>query len=128
MTSRSPARWLAPLALLAALVAVLALVSSTLGGGGEGGAGGESAEPAAEETRTEERESDGAGEAGEATGTSSTTAQESGPRTYTVEPGDTLGAIAEETGVPIERLQELNPEVDSQALSVGQTLRLRGGG
>ena len=30
--------------------------------------------------------------------------------------GDTLGAIAEKTGVPVEQLQELNPELDPQAL------------
>ena len=33
--------------------------------------------------------------------------------------GDTLGAIAERTGVPVERLQELNPSLDPQALVSG---------
>jgi LysM repeat protein len=121
MTSHPPTRWLAPLALLASLVAVLVLVSSTLGGG-DGGDAPTATEPAAEQTRTDAQE-----EAGQ-TSTTDTTAQESGPRTYTVQPGDTLGGIADETGVPVERLQELNPNVDSQALVVGQTLRLRGGG
>ncbi len=119
MTSRPSARWLAPLALLASLVAVLVLVSSTLGGG-DGGDASPATEPAAEQTRTEAE--------GGRTSTTEASAEESGPATYRVQPGDNLGAIAEETGVSVERLQELNPNVDPQALSVGQTLRLRGGG
>ena len=38
---------------------------------------------------------------------------------------DTLGLIAEKTGVPVERLQELNPELDPQNLVVGQRVKLR---
>ncbi len=45
--------------------------------------------------------------------------------TYTVEPGDTLGGIAESTGVPVDTLQELNPELDPQALIAGQKIKLR---
>ena len=45
--------------------------------------------------------------------------------TYTVKTGDTLGAIAEKTGVAVERLQELNPELDPQALVSGQKIKLR---
>ncbi len=39
--------------------------------------------------------------------------------------GDSLGAIAVKTGVDVEALEELNPEVDAQALSPGQKLKLR---
>ena len=39
--------------------------------------------------------------------------------------GDTLGAIAEKTGVDVEKLQELNPELDPQALVSGQKIKLR---
>lgn len=46
-------------------------------------------------------------------------------RNYVVRPGDSFGAIAERTGVPIEQLEQLNPEVDPQALVVGQRIRLR---
>ena len=45
--------------------------------------------------------------------------------TYTVKTGDTLGAIAEKTGTDVERLQELNPELDPQALVAGQKIKLR---
>ncbi len=44
---------------------------------------------------------------------------------YTVKPGDTPSSIAEEAGIPLERLLELNPDIDPQALSPGQRLRLR---
>jgi teichoic acid transport system ATP-binding protein len=45
--------------------------------------------------------------------------------TYVVQTGDTLGGISEETGVSVERLQELNPNLDPQALVSGQRLKLR---
>jgi LysM repeat protein len=46
-------------------------------------------------------------------------------RFYRVKLNDTLGLIAEKTGVPVERLQELNPELDPQNLIVGQRVKLR---
>jgi LysM domain len=46
-------------------------------------------------------------------------------RFYRVKLNDTLGLIAEKTGVPVERLQELNPELDPQNLVVGQRVKLR---
>ena len=44
---------------------------------------------------------------------------------YVVRTGDTLGAIAQRTGVTVERLQELNPTLDPQALTSGQRIKLR---
>ena len=44
---------------------------------------------------------------------------------YVVKTGDTLGSIAEKTGIPVEKLQELNPELDPQALVSGQKIKLR---
>lgn len=44
---------------------------------------------------------------------------------YTVKLNDTLGLIAEKTDVPVERLEELNPELDPQNLIVGQRIKLR---
>lgn len=46
-------------------------------------------------------------------------------KTYTVQTGDTLTAIAHRTGVPVAELLALNPEVDPQILIAGQTLKLR---
>ena len=45
--------------------------------------------------------------------------------TYTVETGDTLTSIAQETGVSVNRIIELNPDVDPQILATGETLKLR---
>ena len=48
-----------------------------------------------------------------------------GPRTYTVKEGDNFEIIAEETGVPVDTLIELNPDVDARTLPPGYELRLR---
>lgn len=46
-------------------------------------------------------------------------------KTYTVQSGDTLTAIAHKTGVPVAELQALNPEIDPQILIAGEVLKLR---
>lgn len=46
-------------------------------------------------------------------------------RTYTIQSGDTLTAIAQETGVPVAEIQALNPQVDPHTLIAGETLKLR---
>jgi LysM repeat protein len=46
-------------------------------------------------------------------------------RAYTVRTGDTLGAIAEKTGVDVTTLEDLNPGLDPQALVTGQKIKLR---
>jgi LysM repeat protein len=46
-------------------------------------------------------------------------------KTYTVQTGDTLTAIAHKTGVPVAEIMALNPEVDPQILIAGQTLKLK---
>ena len=45
-------------------------------------------------------------------------------RYYTVQSGDTFGTIAAKEGISVERLQSLNPGVSSNALHVGQKLRI----
>ena len=47
------------------------------------------------------------------------------PKFYIVQPGDSLSLIAEKTGVSLERLQQLNPDIDPQLLPSGVKLRLR---
>ena len=41
-----------------------------------------------------------------------------------VQPGDTPTSIADRSGISTERLLELNPSVDPEALKPGQTLKL----
>jgi LysM repeat protein len=43
---------------------------------------------------------------------------------YSVRSGDTLGVIAERLGTTVDRLVELNPGIDPQALRVGQPIRV----
>jgi LysM repeat protein len=105
---RSPLRILAPLALIAFVVAVI-VVASNSGYNGDGGTGSNRSS---------------------ATGTTTTTTAPvsnkfAHRRRYTVRAGDTLGAIAEKTGVSVSTLEDLNPGLDPQALVAGQKLKLR---
>jgi LysM repeat protein len=105
---RSPARLLAPAALLACAVALVAVVLSSPAVDGDEGTAEQATERTTTQTRPESR--------GERRRTR---------RIYRVKAGDTLGGIAEKTGVSVERLQALNPELDPQALVAGQRIRLR---
>jgi hypothetical protein len=103
---RSPARLLAPVALVLVAGALAYVITSSTGSGNDGG--NDSAERSADQRPREEGR----------------------PRRrqrafYRVKLNDTLGLIAEKTDVPVERLQELNPELDPQNLIVGQRIRLR---
>lgn len=113
MARRSPARLLAPLALIAAVVATFLVVSASLSDEDGGSAGDRAAA-----TQTQ-RQTTAADEE-----TSRTPRRRKEPKTYTVQPGDILSTVSEQTGVSVQELQELNPEVDPQALQVGQVLKL----
>jgi LysM repeat protein len=106
---RSPARIVAPLALAVFAIAFFAIVLSS---GGGGGGDDESGSRGSEAPRTTQRER-------------TTTTTRTRRATYTVKVGDTLGGIAEKTGVPVEQLLELNPDLDPQALVSGQKIKLR---
>lgn len=56
------------------------------------------------------------------TRTATTTAAE--PEFYTVQSGDTYGSIAAEFDTTVERLAELNPDVDPTQLTIGQRIRV----
>lgn len=105
----SPARLLAPIALVAFAVAFFLVIV------------GSDAPEDSEDRGGRAAQTQRAGR------TTATTQEE--PRVpdrfYTVQTGDTLGGIAEQVGLSVERLQELNPELDPQALVSGQKIRLR---
>jgi LysM repeat protein len=108
MGHRSPARFFAPLALVAFCIALFMVVTSS------------STEP---ETTAPNR-------ATETRPASTPNGEErprerKRPRRYTVKPGDTPSSIAEETGVPLEDILRLNPDLDPQTLSPGQRIKLR---
>ena len=46
-------------------------------------------------------------------------------RFYTVVAGDTFGVISSKTGVSVARIEQLNPNVESTALYIGQRIRIR---
>jgi LysM repeat protein len=113
---RSPARFLAPLFLIAVIVATVVIVQDHR----------KSTSDAATST-TSTVGSDGT--------KTTTTASDSGKKknkkkkakkTYTVKSGDNLEIVAENTGLTVEQLQEYNPDIDPQALQVGQKLKLTG--
>jgi hypothetical protein len=88
-SSAPTARILAVFALVIAVVLVVIVIAGSVGGSGGGSTTARSAGSTA-----------------------------SGPQDkyYVVEPGDTFGGIAQKEGVPIGRLQKLNPNLDPQLL------------
>lgn len=110
---QNPARYLAPLALaLFALIFIVILISSGVLGGGSS--------PPGSSSGSEQSSGSSQGSNGAAPATTTTER-----RIYVVKPGDSLVGIAEKTGVSVAQLQQLNPDVDPQALISGQRLKLR---
>jgi LysM repeat protein len=111
---RSPARYLAPLAIAATLAGVYVVANHALDGGTSSHA----------RTRHSGRSGARAGVRTVRPGSRSSSSA-TGPAFYIVRPGDSLSTISARTGVSLARLQSLNPGVASTALQVGQRLRLR---
>lgn len=97
------ARLIAAIALVAAVVAVVAAISGSIGGESSNEGNHRSAHKAKEHHKRPRTKA----------------------ATYEVQPGDTLISIAHKTGVTVREIEELNPELDPQILSVGETLKLR---
>jgi LysM repeat protein len=103
MPDRKPnqiARLIAVLALGTALVLVIVMIASSGFGGEDGEEDGKGTRTSAETERALER------------------------GVYVVRPGDTLVSISEQTGISVDELVELNPDIDPQALISGQRIRL----
>lgn len=104
-----PARYLAPAAFLAGVTIAVLLVHAGLQGG---------------KTQTTTT----LGPVTTAVRTGTTTAKpgrKAAKRFYTVQTGDTFGTIASKVGISISQLEALNPGVSSNALRVGQKLRIK---
>jgi len=99
--SSAAARIAAALALIVAVVAVVVVLSETMSSDSSSTKHGGKSHPQKE------------------------TKHRTKAKTYTVESGDTLLAIAHKTGVPVAEILALNPEVDPQILIAGQTLQLK---
>ena len=105
MAGRSPARFLAPIALIAFAFALYSVVKDQ-----SAPAGGNSAESATP-TAT-------------ATSKSKKSSKKKKAKTYTVKSGDTLSGIAEKTKLTQEEILDLNPELDPSTLAPGQKIKL----
>jgi len=99
------ARIIAPLALVGTAIILIIVISSSTGEGdsarGERGGGKNSG------------------------ATTTTTKTQKPPKKYEVQEGDSLSVIADRFGVSVEEITRLNPGIDAQALTAGQTLKLR---
>jgi LysM repeat protein len=109
----SPLRILAPAALVCFALAAILVIATT--SGSEGGDSRQS-------TRLEQQDL-GAQKRSERAQRQAAAALRRG--TYTVKRDDTLGSISEKTGVPVDRLMQLNPDADPQSLQAGQKIKLR---
>lgn len=111
---RSPLRLLAPAALIVFVLAFLVVLTSA-DVGRDGGS---------RSARQAEQRDLG----GRSTTTTTTTPTRQGglpDDVYVVKAGDTLAAIGEKVGLTVERLMELNPDIDPQALVSGQRIKLK---
>jgi LysM repeat protein len=106
-------RLLAPLAFFVAATALILLVQNALSS--DDGSTGPTATQSTPPTGTAAETNPGE------TGTTERPRR----RFYRVKSGDLLETIAAEFNTSVERLIELNPGIDPQALTVGQRLRVR---
>src|SRR4051794_22116476 len=100
MAARSPARFLAPLALLGFVLALFLVVSHPSSDGGSGGNGATAPQDPATATPASNGGKSSSGKRGK--------------RFYTIKAGDTPSAIAQKTGVPLSQIEQLNPDLDPQ--------------
>jgi LysM repeat protein len=93
-------RLLAPIAVMVLAAVLLFVIATTIGGSDSDGGKRDGGRGGSATERTDEK-------------------------FYVVEPGDSLTSISDKTGVGVEKLSQLNPDLDPQALISGQRVRLR---
>jgi LysM repeat protein len=108
MARRSPARFLAPLAVVAVGVALYAVLDHNLSKDGD------SSPPAAQRDASKTKQT-----------SQSKSSTKRKRKTYVVKSGDTPSSIAEKTGVPLAEIERLNPDLDPQLLAPGTKIKLR---
>jgi LysM repeat protein len=112
------ARFAAPAAFLAGVTVAVLLVRAGLSAPDEPAA---TTAPTAATTAIRTTTTRPATTAATTTAATTTTAEE---RLYTIESGDTYASIAAEFDTTVDRLRELNPEVDPTQLTIGQRIRV----
>ena len=111
-------RLIAPIAFFVAATILILLVQNALSS--ENGPETPTATEATPGPTTSEAE-------GEVTTAQTGTTERPQRRFYRVKSGDLLETIAAEFNTSVERLLELNPDIDPQALTVGQRIRVSEG-
>ena len=103
--------------MIAVLVAFLAIVTSSGDSGGSSTTSNEPTQTTGSKTSTTKASTKSKAKA--------KAKKEAAGATYRVQVGDTLGGIADKTGVPLDRIEELNPNVDPHAMTAGQEIKLK---
>jgi LysM repeat protein len=102
----SPARLAAIIALIATAIVLLVIVVGSLSGGGGSGGGSSARNGGAEQGKSAQKQSQ--------------------RKIYVVKPGDCcLSEIADKTGIDVDKLIQLNPHLDPQAIHSGDRVKLR---
>jgi LysM repeat protein len=118
------ARYAAPVAFLVAITILVVLVHSALSSGGR-----DTTTAAQSPTTTHQTTTHATTTTKHTATTTSSTATTStttaGAKYYTIQSGDTFGSIAAAQGTTIGALEQLNPDVNPTALSVGQQIRIK---
>ena len=114
---RRLSRYAAPAVFLLGVTVAVLLIHSALGGGAAPGS--TAIGPVTHPTTTA---SVSTATAPAATGMTATT---TGAQYYTVKHGDTFGSIAASEGTSIAAIEQLNPGVSSNALQVGEKIRVK---
>lgn len=114
-------RYLAPAAFLLAVTIAVVLIRAGLESGGDHAARPAAVVPAPPKhvvvtsTRTTRAKKT------KPTATSTT----AGTSFWTVQAGDTFGVISSKSGVPVAKIEQLNPNASSTSLHIGEKIRLR---
>ena len=124
------ARYVAPAAFLLAVTVLVLLIRAGLGGGGSAAPPATTAQTI---TRTHTTQTATTLPAVTAIQPVTTTAQTvtagttsvPGATYYTVQKGDTFGVIATKSNTTVAAIEQLNPGVSSNALQVGQQIRVK---
>lgn len=119
---RDLARYAAPAAFLVAITILVVLVHSALSSGG-GDTTTAAQQATTQRTTTHATTTKPKTTTKSSTATTSTTT--AGAQYYTIQSGDTFGSIAAAEGTTIGALEQLNPDVNPNALSVGQQIRIK---
>jgi LysM repeat protein len=110
-------RWAAPVAFLVGLTIAVVLIHNGLSSGDGGSTPAVTSVPAATTTFARTRPS--------ATTSTATQTSSSAAEYYVVQSGDTFGTIASRYGTSVTQIEALNPGVSSNALTVGQKIRVK---